>query len=162
MPRERHPPKKKHGPRPRPEELPPLSDTQRHEKAVGEFEKALLHISEAEWVAASGEAPNTCVHSAYYAMHHAAAAAILASGGVGKHRDVPKSHEHVIDHFEKIVEGEPEPLGSGASLLNRGRSRRIVADYGLYASATAAEAAELTKQARILLEVIRTRWNLTP
>jgi len=119
-------------------------------------------MSEAEWLAASGEAPNACVHSAYYAMHHAAAAAILANGGVGKHRDVPKSHEHVIYHFEKIVECEPDPLGSGAALLNRGRSRRIVADYELYASATAAEAAELTKQARILLDAIRTKWDLSP
>jgi len=161
MPRERHPPKKKHPARPRPEKIVPLSDAERREKAIGELGKALVQLNEAERMAAWGEAPNACVHSAYYAMHHAASAAILANGGVGKRGDVPKSHEHVIEHFDNIVEGEPEPLGSAGKLLNLALTDRLDADYGLGLSATSAEAAELTRQARILLDAIRTKWNLT-
>jgi uncharacterized protein (UPF0332 family) len=74
----------------------PLSDTERAIKAKQEFEKAMIHLTEAEDIAEWGGAPNACVHSAYYAMYHCATAALLAAGGVGKRRDVPQSHEHVI------------------------------------------------------------------
>src|SRR5882672_598746 len=67
-----------------------MSDHDRGVKAQHEFEKAMIHLIEAERLAAWGNAPNACVHSAYYGMHHCASAAILAAGGVGKLRDVPR------------------------------------------------------------------------
>src|SRR3982074_146006 len=87
----RHPPKQKHVTKPRPAAVAPLSDSDRSIKARAEFEKAMIHLIEAERLAEWGNAPNACIHSAYYAMHHCASAAILAAGGVGKRRDVPKS-----------------------------------------------------------------------
>jgi uncharacterized protein (UPF0332 family) len=86
-------------------------------KARQEFQKAVTHLEEAERLAQWGGAPNACVHSAYYAMHHCAAAAILASGGVGKRKDVPQSHEHVIQHFGGF-------LGESGKVLSRGAKRQ--------------------------------------
>jgi hypothetical protein len=79
-----HLPKKKHANRPRAAPVVPLSELERGIKAQQEFEKAMIHLIEAERIAKWGSAPNACVHSAYYAMHHCASAAILAAGGVGK------------------------------------------------------------------------------
>lgn len=97
MARTQHPPKKKHVNRPRPLAVVPFTAAERRAKAQEEFEKAVTHLIEAERLAEWGRAPNACVHSAYYAMHHSACAALLASGGIGKRLDVPKSHEHVIE-----------------------------------------------------------------
>jgi hypothetical protein len=116
--RREHPPKKKHVNKPRPAPVIPLSDDERAAKAQDEFEKGMIHLIEAERLAAWGQAPNACVHSAYYAMHHCASAAILAAGGVGKHRDVPKSHEHVIQHYGKLVAAEPGDLGHSGLVLS--------------------------------------------
>jgi len=121
----------------------------------------MQHLLEAERLANWGQAPNACVHSAYYAMHHAASAAILAAGGVGKHRDVPHSHEHVIEHFGKLVAGEQDPLGAAATVISHARSNRVDADYSPNQTADAAEANELTAQARIMLDAIRFKWGFS-
>lgn len=105
-----------------------------------------------------GGAPNACMHSAYYAMHHAAAAAILKSGGVGKHKDVPRSHEHVIEHYGKLVQLEPEPLAGTGMALSRARSDRMVADYGLTRGTDAEDAKETTRAARSMIDAIQKRW----
>jgi uncharacterized protein (UPF0332 family) len=97
--------------------------------AQEEFDKAVIHLVEAERLAAWGEAPNSCIHSAYYAMYHAASAYILASGGVGKRLDVPKSHEHVLQHFGKLVASEPGELSLMGKELSAARNERMVADY---------------------------------
>jgi hypothetical protein len=65
----KHPPKKKHANKPRPAPVVPLSDGDRSSKAQEEFEKAMIHLIEAERLAEWGRAPNACIHSAYYAMH---------------------------------------------------------------------------------------------
>jgi hypothetical protein len=103
MARTPHPPKKKHANRPRPPVVEPLTDSARREKAQQEFDKAVTHLIEPERLVQWGQAPNACVHSAYYAMHHSACAALLAAGGVGKYLDAPKSHEHVIQHYGNLV-----------------------------------------------------------
>jgi uncharacterized protein (UPF0332 family) len=159
MPRDRHPLKKKHPNRSRPAAIIPLSDEERLKKSREAFAKALQHLMEAERLANWGEAPNACVHSAYYAMHHAASAAILASGGVGRYRDAPHSHEHVIEHFGKLVAGEAGPLGAAATVINHARIIRVDADYGPDETATAAEASDLTLKARIMLDAIRQKWS---
>jgi uncharacterized protein (UPF0332 family) len=153
------PPKKKHANRPRPAPVEPLSDLDRRIKAQGEFEKAMIHLIEAERMAAWGDAPNACVHSAYYAMHHCASAAILLAGGVGKRRDVPQSHEHVIQHFGNLVAAEAGYLGQSGMALSRARSDRRRADDDLMRGATSADAVETAKQARLFVAACREKWN---
>jgi uncharacterized protein (UPF0332 family) len=155
----RHPPKQKHPTKLRRPPVVPLSDLERKIKAQREFEKAMIHLIEAERLAAWGEAPNACAHSAYYAMHHCAAAAILASGGVGKRGDVPQSHEHVIEHYGLLVAGEAGGLGQSGMLLSRARTDRLVADYDLVRGITAAEVAALTVDARNFVDACRAKWG---
>ena len=71
--------------------------------------KAAIHLGEALAMSSWGGAPNACIHSAYYAMYFIAVAALLRAGGVGKRKDVPESHEHVIQHYAKLAETLPDP-----------------------------------------------------
>lgn len=121
-----------------------------------------MHLAEAERLAKWGQAPNACVHSSYYAMHHCAAAAILSAGGVGRRGDVPKSHEHVIEHFAKLVEGEPGPLGQCGRVLSRARSDRMMADYDLVRHAGDDQAVAAVKYAKALIDACSARWRLGP
>jgi uncharacterized protein (UPF0332 family) len=154
-----HPPKKKHENRPRPAPIEPLSSQDREAKAQQEFDKALVNLREAEKMAVWGQAPNACVHSAYYAMYHCAAAAILASGGVGKRLDVPQSHEHVIQHYGRLVEGQEGDLGESGRLLSRARTDRTVADYDLVRGTDNDDAQATTNDARKFLEANAAKWG---
>jgi uncharacterized protein (UPF0332 family) len=154
-----HPPKKRHANRPRPAPVVPLSDTERAIKAQQEFEKAMIHLIEAERIAAWGGAPNACVHSAYYAMHHCATAALLAAGGVGKRRDAPQSHEHVIQHYGNLVAAEPGFLGQSGLVLSRARTDRMVADYDLVRGVTNRDATLTVKEARQFMDACAAKWN---
>jgi uncharacterized protein (UPF0332 family) len=91
-------------------------------------------------------------------MYHAASAAILAAGGVGRHRDAPKSHEHVIEHYGNIVQRHPDTLAETGLWLNRTRTERVVADYDLSRDASASDATEITGQAKRMLAAIRATW----
>ena len=154
MPRREHPPKKKHTARPR-SAIVPLTDKQREDRARKQIEKAATHLREAESIE---DAPNARVHSAYYAMHHAAAAAILMSGGVGKFRDVPASHEHLIEHFGKFFAAKEHPLHASALALNRARTFRVVADYDLDQNASLDEAKDVTREAQVMPAAIILAW----
>ena len=154
-----HPPKKRHANRPRPAPVVPLSDAERAIKAQQEFEKAMIHLIEAQRIAQWGGAPNACVHSAYYAMHHCAAAAILAAGGVGKRGDVPQSHEHVIEYYGKLVASEPGFLGESGMILSRARTDRMVADYDLVRGVTHVDAAAIVTAAREFVDACKVNWN---
>ena len=153
-----HPPRKRHANRPRPAPVVPLSDLERAIKAQQEFEKAMIHLIEAERIAQWGGAPNACVHSAYYAMHHCAAAAILAAGGVGKRGDVPQSHEHVIQHYGNLVADEPGFLGQSGMVLSRARTDRMVADYDLVRGVTNLDATAIVKDAREFVDACKIKW----
>lgn len=159
MPRDKHPPKAKKANRPRPPPVVPLTPPEQASKAQEEFEKAMTHLAEAERMSEWGLAPNACVHSAYYAMHHAATAALFAAGGVGKHKNVPKSHEHVIQHYGRLIDKEPEPLGGTGKMLSRARTDRMVADYDLVRSAAAKDARETTSDARRMVDAIQAKWK---
>jgi uncharacterized protein (UPF0332 family) len=137
-----------------------LSDIDRRVRAQQEFEKAMIHLKEAERMAEWGNAPNACVHSAYYAMNHCAIAAILASGGVGKRRDAPASHEHIIQHYGTLVASEPDYLGTSGMALSRARSDRMVADYDLVRGVSATDARETVRDARQFVDACRIRWGL--
>jgi uncharacterized protein (UPF0332 family) len=155
----KHPPKKKHVNKPRPAAVVPLSDSERSIKAQAEFEKAMIHLIEAERLAEWGNAPNACIHSAYYAMHHCASAAILAAGGVGKRLDVPKSHEHVIEHYGKLVAAEPGNFGQSGRVLSRARTDRMAADYDLVRGANNRDAAATTAEARAFINACMSKWG---
>ncbi len=101
-------------------------------------------------------------------MHFIAVAALLRAGGVGKRKDVPESHEHVIEHYAKLVETLPPPFKESGKLLNRARDMRVEADYfrdedgnlefGVH-GATAAEASKLTEQASSFIANWLRRWG---
>jgi uncharacterized protein (UPF0332 family) len=154
-----HPPKKKHANKPRPVPAIPLSDIERADRARLEFAKALIHLDEAERLAKWSEAPNACVHAAYYAMNHCASAAVLAGGGIGKSRDAPKSHASLVEHFGKLVENEPGTLGECGRILSRALTDRLTSDYGLIHSVSAKDAAETAADARKLVDACRSKWK---
>ncbi len=154
-----HPTKKKHPRRPREVPVLPLSEGERRERAQLEYRKANLHLAEAEALVEMAAAPNACAHAAYYAMHHGACAALLLAGGVGKRKDVPKSHEHVLEHFTSLVLNETGPLARTGLMLNRARGERVIADYDLGADIAIVEAAAVTKDARVFLEACRARGS---
>ena len=54
----KHPPKKKHPKRPRPEPIVPLTDEEREHYAKSEFAKASMHLEEAEAQTKARIAPN--------------------------------------------------------------------------------------------------------
>lgn len=154
------PPKKKHAKKPRPAPVVPLPESDRASKAIAEYEKARVHLAEAKTLAALATAPNACAHVAYYAMFHAASAAILAAGGVGKRKDVPPSHEHVLEHFGNLVANEPGQLSEAGLLLGRARADRMTADYGLTKSIEATDAIATVKDAEVLVGLVGQRWSL--
>jgi uncharacterized protein (UPF0332 family) len=157
---QKHPPKKKHVTKPRPEPRSVLSEREKALRARLEFAKGLVHLREALELAGFARAPNACVHAAYYAMHHTARAALFANGGVGKTGDVPLSHEHVIEHFGKLVSGEAGELGRCGLLLTRARTDRTVGDYDLIRNPTNAEAAATSADAELFVNQCRARWSL--
>lgn len=160
-PRKKHPPKKKHHNKPRPHPVEPLSDLDRSVRGQEEFDKACIHLSEAEKLAEFARTPNACIHSAYYAMYHAASAALFASGGVGKRRDVPKSHEHVVEHFGKLVANETGELAGLGKVLSVARNDRLVADYDMVHGATGIDADETTKLARKFVDTCMNKWGFS-
>ncbi|MDB5430454.1 MAG: hypothetical protein JWP35_1570 [Caulobacter sp.] len=93
-------------------------------------------------------------------MYHCAAAALFAAGGVGKRKDVPKSHEHVLEHFGKLVRDEPGDLGEAGRLLSHALSDRMTADYGLIEGVSEPDAAETAADAVRFVEVCTVRWKL--
>jgi uncharacterized protein (UPF0332 family) len=119
----------------------------------------MIHLIEAERMAEWGKAPNACAHSAYYAMHHCGAAAILAAGGVGKRRDVPQSHEHIVQHYGNLTATEPSYLGQSGKILSRARTDRMVADYDLVRGIASDGAAAMVKDARQFVDACKARWN---
>jgi len=119
----------------------------------------MIHLIEAERLAEWGNAPNACVHSAYYAMSHCAAAAILASGGVGRRLDAPQSHEHIIEHYGKLIASEPGYLGTSGMVLNRARTDRMVADYDLVRGVSASAAKVTAADARQFVDANKIKWS---
>jgi len=159
---------KKKPPKPRPPPAGVLTPGQRESRAEDAEAKATVHLREALAMSIWGEAPNACIHSAYYAMHFIAVAALFRAGGVGKRKDVPESHEHVIQHYAKLAETLPSPFTESGKLLNRARSMRVEADYFSNANATwhsgphgatATEASELTAQASSFISAWLRRWG---
>lgn len=132
-------------------------------------QKSSIHLHEAVAIATWGGAPNAAIHSAYYAMHFCAVAALYRAGGVGRRGDVPQSHEHVLLHYIKLTETNDHPfIRESGRLLNRARDDRMRADYFVGMSgqgrselqgASTDEATEMAELANQLLSAWRERWN---
>jgi len=66
------------------------------------------------------------IHSGYYAMFHAARAALLATEGTAS-----TSHGRVIAAFKRLTRWRPEPEAPGhAAALTAAGKLRLEADYG--------------------------------
>lgn len=76
----KQPAKKKHANKPRPEPIIELSESDREFSATEAEQKAEIHLREAVNIAEWGNAPNAALHSAYYAMHFCAVAALYRAG----------------------------------------------------------------------------------
>jgi uncharacterized protein (UPF0332 family) len=122
--------RKKAAARERAAPLKPLSEQERNNLIGFEHEAAEMHLREAFALQAWGGAPNACVHAACYGMYHAATAVLHIAAGVGKAKHVPKSHEHVLEHFTILALKVGDDGAEAAKLLNRARSVRMTVDYG--------------------------------
>jgi len=139
------------------------TESQRRILAQGRLNLATVHLREAEAIRALGKAPNACVHAAYYAMHHCAAAAILLTGGVGKRKSVPDSHEHVIQHYAKLVETGDDAARESAKWLNFARSMRAKADYNAIEGGVVQQDAEqVMLDAHAFFDFFTDRWKMQP
>lgn len=148
--------KKEKAKKPRPEELAFLLNFARGRLRLGE-----LHLREAELLIKRNDTPNACAHAAYYAMHHCAAAALYLEGKTGKSGMVVESHEHVLQHYAKLVEGEIAPLSETAEWLNQARALRVKADYGMVnGGATREDAHESWVNAVMFFKLFHERWTL--
>lgn len=156
----RHPPKDKKTNRPRSLPIEPLAEEVRLGRAAQEFRKAEMHLQEARTQAENGGTPHACVHSAYYAMHHCARAVLFKAGGVGKTKEVPASHEHVIEHFGKLLVNEADASNSLGLMLNRARGDRIRSDYDLDDQVVEDEAKEAATNASHFIAECTKRWDL--
>ncbi|MBY5667400.1 HEPN domain-containing protein [Rhizobium leguminosarum] len=154
------PAKKKGTNRERKTPQPPLADKVREQKSSQEFAKALTLIAEAKILAKNGTTPHACAHTVYFAMYHCARAALLQSGGVGKTKDVPNSHEAVVQHFGNLNEnGFAGPVNLG-QVLNRARGMRVMSDYDLVEEISDDDATESVSEAVEFIEKCRSTWKL--
>lgn len=165
----KQPPKKKHTTKERSVPVVALSDAEREFFADEAEQKAEIHLGEAQAIANWGNAPNAGLHSAYYSMHFCAVAALYRAGGIGKRKDVPQSHEHVLRHYILMSETVEDPfIRQSGMLLNRARDDRMRADYFIGSDQTinsgiqgaspeeATEAAELAVK---FLQAWQDEWN---
>jgi uncharacterized protein (UPF0332 family) len=80
-------------------------------------------------------APAASIHAAYYAMFHAARAAIILEDGV----DAARTHRGVIARYG-VLAGEEAGAREQARALNRAADARMAGDYALDPRPTPAQA----------------------
>lgn len=111
--------------------------------------KAKLHLTEAENLDPR-KTPSAAIHSAYYAMHHAARAALIRTDA----DKAPQKHHAVINRFGQIAKQSPdERLRAAGRLLNAALDERLDADYGPPRSSSAETAEECVRNARTFLTI---------
>jgi uncharacterized protein (UPF0332 family) len=70
------------------------------------------------------ELPEVIAHTAYYAMYHAALAALVHAGV-----PVPKTHSGMVARFTQQFRGTTPDANEQSARLSRGLQRRLIADY---------------------------------
>jgi uncharacterized protein (UPF0332 family) len=91
------------------------------------------------------------IHSAYYAMHHAARAALLSASS-----SAPTNHGRVAASFASLAQKCDAERGPGHSrTLRAAYDLRIISDYGRAQRDLTGDAAELLNQLSGFLEFCR-------
>lgn len=115
------------------------------------WQMALRHLAEADSMDLC-RTPGAAIHAAYYAMHHAARAALLRRDG----ERAPTKHNAVINRFGQIATAEAsnEPkLPQVGHDLNVAYDQRIDSDYNPRVQPTTAQARRCLNSARSFLVV---------
>ena len=115
--------------------------------ALQAWSKAEVHFAEA---AAQQPAvtPGAIVHLAYYAMFHAARAALLRQGG-----PAPKKHASVVGQFGLFVKDQGLESRRAGENIRDIQDRRIRADYKEEARMSAEDAQDPLRKARAFLDL---------
>ncbi len=124
------------------------------------FSKAKLQLEEAEVILKTGKAHGSCVSTAYYAMEHAASAAILLFGGVGKSKGYPKRHQDIMLHLGKFAIGD-NFLEEFGEAMRQVYALREIADYNTSRHPSKADAEFAVETAKGFLDACRRKWKST-
>lgn len=91
------------------------------------------------------------IHAAYFSMHHAARAALIAA-----HGSASTNHGRVLASFAKLAAEHDAATGlANALALQAAYDLRIISDYGRAGRELTGEAAELTRQMNEFLDFCR-------
>lgn len=122
--------------------------------ATEAWDKARTKLREAERIDPT-TAPGAMVHSAYYAMHHAARAVLLAVAGTAAVR-----HDKVIQEFGLLaVKQDDAELKDAGRAINRMMTNRNIWDYEA-ANPTEQQAKDAASVARSFLAVCAAKFHL--
>jgi uncharacterized protein (UPF0332 family) len=81
------------------------------------------------------ELPEVVAHTAYYSMHHAAVAVLIAHGIA-----IPKTHSGLIARLGQLDRDKAWHAKADVALLARALDRRLIADYEAMDTLTMAHA----------------------
>ncbi len=98
----------------------------------------------------SGDALEAVIHLAYYAMLHAAAAALIKT-----HGRAPKTHGAVIGQFAQLTRNNGDKASSLGRAFNRAEDTRLASDYADHVVPSAADASEVYDTARAIVAYCR-------
>jgi uncharacterized protein (UPF0332 family) len=111
-------------------------------RAARAWRKATAHLAELEGQDPD-RAPMAVIHSAYYAMFHAARAALFRMTGAA-----PRKHDAVVTAFGRLVRDGNEARRRCGRWLNAMKDGRTAADYGEDFDPPADEARQAVQLAR--------------
>jgi uncharacterized protein (UPF0332 family) len=123
-------------------------------RAANSWRKARAHLAELEGQDPV-KAPMAVIHSAYYAMFHAARAVLFQATGAA-----PRRHDRVISAFGQLVRDGDASLRRCGRWLNEVKDDRVDADYNEELDPAVADAEEAAKLARDFLAVCRASFAL--
>jgi uncharacterized protein (UPF0332 family) len=86
--------------------------------------------------------PEPAIHGAYYAMFHAATAALIAREGAA-----PATHSALIGRFSQLARSEGATARDHGRALNRAFDLRLAADYGAEPAGLADVAPDIVRDA---------------
>ncbi len=121
-------------------------------EAAREFAQALSLIDEADGIN-PGKAARALIHTAYYAMYHAARACLLT-----RNSDVTTRHERITNALEKA--SESPGVAEAVALIRKAYALRIAADYDPSFKPGAALAVEALGNARRFIDLCRAEFGL--
>lgn len=119
------------------------------EEAARRMAKAERFLAQASSLS-SDEAPEAIIHLSYYAMLHAAAAALIH-----RHGRAPKSHGTIIGQFAQLTRNDGDKVSSLGRAFNRAEDMRLASDYADHVVPSAADASEVHDTARAIVAYCR-------